>query len=103
MLAFFQSLVPVAKESNLRLNALKIVGNACAEKGQSILGSQRWEIADKRLDANRYRVIQHPLGIEPFVNALSDPESQLIASVVLLNICTDCGSSTCRITADYQS
>jgi len=98
VLGFFQWVIPTAKEPNLRLNALKIVGNACAEKGMLFtVVPWRGMGVDKEVDANRKRVIEHPLGIEPLVDALVDPERRLIASVVLLNIINDYGSPARQI------
>ncbi|KAF8540611.1 armadillo-type protein [Trichophaea hybrida] len=72
ILNFFQSLIPTSSEPTLTLNSLKIVGNVCAEK-----------------DTNRKRVIEHPLSVAPVIAAINDPETRVIAAVVLANICTD--------------
>ncbi|KAF8250964.1 ARM repeat-containing protein [Wilcoxina mikolae CBS 423.85] len=72
ILDFFQSLIPTSGEPTLTLNSLKIVGNVCAEK-----------------DTNRKRVIEHPLSVAPVIAAINDPETRVIAAVVLANICTD--------------
>ena len=37
ILDFFQTLLPKATDPTLALNALKIVGNACADKGELLL------------------------------------------------------------------
>ncbi|KAI5782614.1 armadillo-type protein [Geopyxis carbonaria] len=72
ILEFFQSLLPASSEPTLTLNALKILGNACAET-----------------DTNRQRIVDHPLSLKPIINAISDEETRLVAVIVLTNICLD--------------
>jgi hypothetical protein len=96
VLSFFQSLISTSTEPTLTLNALKILGNSCAEKGTLPLLARRKKMpSDAALaslpDANRKRVLEHPLSLTPIITALSDPETRIIAAVVLLNICTDYG------------
>ncbi|TGZ83355.1 hypothetical protein EX30DRAFT_394574 [Ascodesmis nigricans] len=74
ILEFFQSLLPELKDEDgeLRLNALKILGNSCSDK-----------------DANRERMIAHPDSLRHIINTISCPESGTIAAIVLHNIITD--------------
>ncbi|CCX31971.1 armadillo-type protein [Pyronema domesticum] len=72
ILEFFQSLIETVSDESLKLNCLRIMGNACAEK-----------------DANRKRVLEHPLSIGPIVSAIVDSSTRVIAAVVLGNICTE--------------
>ena len=44
-------------------------------------------------DINRQRAIDHPLSLTPLIAALGDPETRVIAAVVLLNVCSDYGST----------
>lgn len=77
ILTFFHDLLvdeTFSKHTPLKLNALKILGNSCADR-----------------DANRQRLVDHPAGIAPFVKAIEDKETWFIATIVLSNIITDFG------------
>lgn len=72
ILHFFHSLIPEAINSDLTSNCLKIIGNCCAEK-----------------DANRQRVIDHPLSLSPIIYLVPNPVFMGVSTVVLFNIITD--------------
>lgn len=75
MLAFFHDLIPETNSNRaLQLNCLRILANSCADR-----------------DANRQRVIEHPLGLKPVVELVKDEETSPIATAVVWNICNEYG------------
>jgi hypothetical protein len=100
VLSFFQSLIPTSTEPT-------DIDTECAQDPGKLLRRKKvpslfFLPSEKKClltlaalaslpDANRKRVLEHPLSLTPIITALSDPETRIIAAVVLLNICADYG------------
>ena len=92
ILDFFLGIVAMDKvEHSLRLQALRLIGNSCADRGTYLAHSWTMYTADPKMeDDNRRRVVEQT-GVRPIIRSCRDMSLANIAIPVLYNICMDYG------------